>query len=321
MKVAVIGTGFMGTVHLETYSRMPNIDIKGVVDVDADRLNRAAERFGAKGFSSVVELLDECQIDAVSVCTSDDRHREAAVQCLRAGVPVLLEKPIATNIDDADAIIAAADESGAHLLIGHILRFEQRYCLAKSSIDNGEIGSVVSIFSRRLNAASFQARLKGRTSVLAFLGVHDFDVCNWIAGSKPVRVFAESRRGYLESLGYPVEDQVFTTLRYENEVIACVESGWILPDQHPRKGDFGLEIIGTEGVINLELMQNGISVCGRNGYSYPPASHGIEGELAHFRDCVEGRARPAVDGRAGRAALEITLAAIRAAGEGAVVKL
>ena len=172
-----------------------------------------------------------------------------------------------------------------------------------------------------MNAASAQDTLKGRVSVLSFLGVHDLDLCHWMAKAPAVRVYSEVRRGLLSSRGFDVEDQTFTLVRFENNVIACVEAGWVLPDTHPRKADFGMEIVGTEGVINMELMSHGIAICDNQGYHFPAFGHGIEQELSHFLRCVRREESPGISGQEARDALELSLAAQRSAREGSPVEL
>jgi len=321
VRIGVIGVGFMGTLHARAYAAVADAELVGVTDADADRAQAVAGMLGVRAYSSTEEMVADPQIQAVSVCTSDEQHVGPAVAALGAGKHVLLEKPIATTLEDGDTIITAAADSTGALLVGHILRFEKRYARAAQEVRDTTIGEVVSIYARRIGAASTQDTLKGRVSVLSFLGVHDFDICRWIAGSPATRVYAESRRGLLSSMGYDVEDQAFVTIRFESNVIACVEVGWVLPDSHPRRAGFQLEIIGARGVIDLDLTSSGISVCDDTGYRLPGFGHGIEEELSHFLACARGAVQPLVDGAAARDALEISLAAQQAASTGRPVDL
>jgi UDP-N-acetylglucosamine 3-dehydrogenase len=145
--------------------------------------------------------------------------------------------------------------------------------------------------------------------VLSFLGVHDFDMCQWLTGSRATRVYCESAEGLLSSQGYNVEDQTFTTIRFASGAVACVEAGWALPNNHPRQADFVLEVIGTDGVINLELMASGISICGEAGFRFPRLGNALDRQLEHFLHCIQGRESPAITGREARHAMEISLAA------------
>ena len=209
-KVGVIGVGFMGTHHAETYAAMPDAELMGVADIDQARAASVAEKFGIRAYEDMRQLLADPNVAAVSICTNDEQHVEPSLAALAAGKHVLLEKPIATTLGDADRVLAAANGSTKCFLVGHILRFEQRYVAAKQAVDAGQIGEVISIFARRMNAASAQNILEGRVSVLSFIGVHDLDLCHWIADAPAVRVYCEVRRGLLASRGFDVEDQTFT---------------------------------------------------------------------------------------------------------------
>jgi len=310
----------MGEVHIRAYQSLPQATVAGVFDTDEEKARRIGEQYGVRVFDSLPSMIESGAVEAVSVCSSDEYHVAPTLACLEAGLPVLLEKPIATSLEDADRIIEAADKSSAPLLVGHVLRFEEHYARAKEAVDAGEIGRVVSLFARRVNAASAQERLKGRVSVLSFLGVHDFDICSWFAGGRPVRLYADSAVGVLSGRGYQVEDQAFTTVRYDNGVVACVESGWVLPDTHPRKADFSLEVMGEHGVINLNLMHQGLSICS-DRFTFPAFSHGVAGELSHFLACAAGTQTPRISPPEARSALELSLAAVQSSTSGRAVAL
>ena len=318
--VGVIGVGFMGANHARAYASLTDADLIGVADIDRSRAETIARELGVDAFLPD-ELLADPAVEAVSICTNDEQHVRPTLDALAAKKHVLLEKPIATSLDDADRILSAAERSSGCFLVGHILRFEPRYVEAKRLVETGEIGDVVSIYARRLNALGAQNVLKGRVSVLSFLGVHDFDICSWLAASAPVKLTCEARRGVLSSRGFDVEDQTFTLIRFANDAIACVEAGWVLPDAHPRRADFALEVIGTQGVINIELMAQGVAVCTENGYRFPSFGHGIEYELEHFLKCARGEQKPRISGQDARVALSLSLAAQTSAREGRSIGL
>lgn len=308
--VGVIGVGFMGSQHAEMYASMDSVGLAGVANIRSERAKEVADPLNVKAYQSVDELLADPDIEAVSVCTNYESHVEPTLAALEAGKHVLLEKPIATTLEDADLIMSAVEAQEKCFLVGHTLRFEQRYVEAARQVAAGEIGEIVSIFARRIGAASTQEGLRGRVSVLSFLGVHDFDICCWLAASPAVRVYSEARIGMLASRGYNVEDQAFTLISFENNIVACVESGWILPDVHPRRGEFRLDITGTIGTISLDLTSAGISVCGKQGYRLPKLfGHGLEHEIRHFLRCVRGQESPRVKAQDARNALELSLAA------------
>jgi predicted dehydrogenase len=321
VRIAVVGVGLMGTQHAEAYARNPLCELVAVADLREDVARAAAGRFGTEAYSNAEAVLGNCEVDAMSVCTNDEAHVEPALACLAAGKHVLLEKPIATTIDDADLIIDAADRAGVSLLVGHIVRFDPRYALVKQRADAGELGELAAVFARRLNHVGSQDVLHGRVSVLSFLGVHDFDYLLWLSGSRPVRVHTESVAKVHRAAGYDVEDHTFTLIRFADGMVACVEAGWILPDSHPRRADIKLEVIGTQGMAQVDLAAPDVALCTEGGWKVPPLGHAIDAEVTHFLHCALGEAEPLATGADGREALRLSLAAQESAATGETVSL
>ena len=321
VKVAVVGVGVMGSQHVEAYSRSLAAKLTAVVDLREERARLVAERFGLPAFTDTREMLAKAEVQGVSICTDDERHVEPALACLAAGKHVLLEKPIATTLADADTIIQAAERPGTKLLVGHIVRFDPRYAHVKQRLDAGELGELEAVFARRLNHVGLQDVLRGRVSVLSFLGVHDFDYILWLSGCRPVRVHTESVAKVHRAAGYDVEDHTFTLIRFTSGAIACVEAGWVLPDSHPRRADFKLEVIGTKGVAQYDLLSMELAVCTQRGWEVPRIGQGLDLEIAHFLDCIRNDTPPLVTGADGRAALGLSLAAQESARTGRIVEL
>src|SRR5262249_11848935 len=160
-------------------------------------------------------------------------------------------KPIATTIEDAEQMIAAAEAAGRPLLVGHVLRFDARYAQLREVVRSGGIGDPLTVYARRLNGVGAQNRLRGRCSLPLFLGAHDYDVVRWVTGSEVTEVLARERRGFLEESGFAVEDASVALLTLANDVLATVEEGWILPSSHPVGFDQRLDINGSSGRVEL----------------------------------------------------------------------
>ncbi|KKL63136.1 hypothetical protein LCGC14_2178130, partial [marine sediment metagenome] len=196
-----------------------------------------------------------------------------------------------------------------------------RYAHLKQRVADGELGEPVSVFARRLNYVGLQDRLRGRVSVLSFLGVHDFDYVRWLLDSEPVRVVTESVAKVHKAAGYDIEDQTFTLIRFANDAVACVEAGWVLPNSHPRRADFSLQIIGTKGMAQYGLLPGDLAVCTEAGWEIPRLGGGLDLEIAHFLDCIVHDRPPLVTGPDGREALRMSLAAQESAKTGRIVEL
>ena len=213
------------------------------------------------------------------------------------------------------------------MLVGHCLRFDPRYDQARQAVERGELGAVQTIYTRRANTVAAQDRLGGRCPLPLFLGVHDYDVMRWLAGSEVERVTAESKWGFLREQGFPVEDANCALLRFASGALGIAELNWILPRGFPAAGDHRLDVVGSAGSLSIATLETGLRrVDGQRAVQVDTASApSVQGhpggmfyfELRHFVDCVRGRAAPAVTPHDAVMALRIALAVERAAATGA----
>jgi UDP-N-acetylglucosamine 3-dehydrogenase len=189
-----------------------------------------------------------------------------------------------------------------------------------------------SLHARRWNTRSAQQRLRGRSSLPLFLGVHEYDIVRWIAGAEPVRVVAEARSRVLAAQGYPTEDTSIALISFANGVLACVEEGWIMPEGHPSGFVQQLDALGDSGMMSLEGSSAGLTAISDARASWPDAAlwppdpvGGVGGDLErqvrHFVQCVAGDGTPLVSGRDGLAAVRLALAVEASARTGAAVQL
>jgi predicted dehydrogenase len=316
VKVAVLGMGTMGLMHAGIYQHLPETSIVGMVETDPKRAQEVSARFAAPCFASVDAMLDAVRPDAASVCLPDPLHVEPSVALARAGVHLLVEKPLATTIEGCDRIIAAAAAASVKLMVGFTLRFDPRYFLVHESVANGEVGELVYQYARRNNVIGSARRLGGRVSLPFFLQVHDIDAMRWMGGAEVTRAYAVSARKVLHDLG--VDDVVISSLRFSDGSVACVESNWVLPDDLPARFDFRLEVVGTRGRADIELAEQGAIVFdGQKQRALDPMFRPtlydnqpmvLREELRHFVHCVLFDRQPVVGGADGRAATAVALA-------------
>jgi len=332
IRVGVIGCGFMGRHHARVYSELPGVKLLAMADVLEEKAKGAAREFGAeKWYKDYHKLLARPDIDAVSIVVPDHLHRDPTVAAAEAGKAVLLEKPIATTLEDADAIIGTVKRAGVPFLVGHILRFDYNYVKAKEYVKRGSIGDPISIWARRNNPIASPRRLAPwlkETSPLLFLGVHDIDAMRWIIGSDIERIYAEAESRIFKDLG--VEDAVWALLRFKGGTVGALETVWILPATMPLSLDSKFELIGTKGSLWISYPGNEFSFCGEGGQEtflhYWPVVHGrlkgyLRDEIVHFINCVEGKEEPLVSAEDARAAVEAALAMHKSLKEGKPVGL
>ena len=325
--IGVIGVGTFGSLHAQVYRQLDICDLKAVADVNQARLDEVCSTLQVQGYTDYRELLQREDIDAVSICTTDEFHLEPALAAASAGKHVLVEKPLALTPQECDKIIQGAREGGVKLMVGHILRFDPRYYAAYNEIRSGRIGELVHLFVRRNNAIRSASRLSMHTTVLFFLGIHDIDFVNWCVGARAESVYAQATSRVLQ--GTP--DTVLALLRFPNGTIASLEASWVLPESHPRGLDARFDAVGTKGAIYVDGGACEAVAIAHERFEHRPVFYAPElfgekvgilrDELAHFVKCVRDDREPAVRGEDGKAAVEVAYAIQESYQTGAAVKV
>lgn len=316
-RIGVLGAGFMGRSYASIVHRHHMAELAGVADVSASAARLAAGESGSAIFGTAEEMIDKANLDGIIIATPEHLHRDPAVHALEAGIGVLVEKPIASTVEDAQAIIDAA-ASGATLMVGHVLRFDARYGAVREAVESGGIGTPLTAFARRLNGTASPRRIGGRVSLPLFLGVHDYDVLRWIVGSDVTRVVAQERHGFLRDQGFGVEDASNALLEFANGALGIVELSWVLPDGHPTGFDQRLDVTGTSGRFELTGHDGGLHYQDGARESWPdtmlwPVLRGevigaLRRQTSHFIDCLLTGQAPLVSGRDGLIAVKVALA-------------
>jgi UDP-N-acetylglucosamine 3-dehydrogenase len=187
LRIGIIGLGWFGEIHAETIAGVPNLELAALCTRTEDRLQALGDKFGVnKLYRDYNDMLADPEIDAVSICTMWDQHTEPAIAALKAGKHVFLEKPIASTVEDANKIIAASKGARGILFIGHIVRFNPRYRMAKQAIAEGRIGKVVALSSRRNIPAAWTPTILNKIGPIVGDAIHDTDIMLWLTGDKIV---------------------------------------------------------------------------------------------------------------------------------------
>jgi|GEM_PF-63138 acetylornithine deacetylase len=328
VQIGVIGVGAFGASHVVGYKSLPYVNLAAVCDANAARAQQVAARYNIpRWYGDYETMLRETALDAVSVCTPEEFHRAPALAALRAGKHVLVEKPIATRLDDAQALIDAARHENVFLMPAHILRFETRYALVRDQIAAGELGSIVSITARR-NRPKFLAKTYLRTSGILEASIHDIDIMLWYVGARVKRVRAVERH----TNHYPNADATWAILEFENGAVATLENLWLNPDNGGIGTNDAMQVTGTRAIANIDFVNAGLSLWRENGYLAPDISHeprvrgemfgALKEELAYFARCVlEQRAPDVVSLDDARHGLEVALAIVESAAQDHKVSL
>ena len=320
LDVAVVGLGAIGAAHVEAVQKATSTRLAAVVDVDAARANEVAARTGSAPFGSIADMLANSDVDLVIIATPDALHVDAVREVAAAGKHILLEKPIATTVADARAILAAVRAAPITFSVAHCLRFDPKYVELHQRIRGGELGDLATVYARRQNQVGVVDRLGGRVSSLLFLGVHDIDIVNWYVDSPPVSVYCASSSKVMRAKGYDVDDVSFTTIRYANGAVGVVESGWLLPPTYPRSGHFELVATGSRGLGRLDEFDEGLWIANET-FKHVPLVDRLTPQVQHLAEAIITDTPPLVSGADAFSAMEIALAAEVSARENREVQL
>jgi predicted dehydrogenase len=297
VRVAVVGCGFQGRLHIECLRRIPDATVVAVCDRDKDRLSSVTEDLGvAHGFSDHRTLLARQPVDLVTVCTMPDSHCEIALDALAAGAAVLCEKPMAVDLDAAKMMAAAARSAGRPLSVGCNLRYSSAAEAIRTFVLGGQLGAPVCARGSMLETeipwwGPHHVKSISGGGAIASTGVHMIDLLMWLAGNpRPLSATASvarlfpSKRGEsapsrLEAERYDVEDLAFAHVRFESGFWMTIESSWTwdAPGSECR-----FDLVGERGHASAEPLRLSAERSGR----IVDLTDGVTGNL-DFPDSVQ----------------------------------
>ena len=263
LKVGIIGCGKIAQVrHIPEYAANPNAEIYGYYDINLTRAEQLAKQYGGKAYASYEQLLADPAIDAVSICVANHAHAEISIAALKAGKHVLCEKPMAVTLEECEAMVAAARETGKYLMIGQNQRLAKAHAKAKELIAQGAIGKVLTfrtIFGHggpetwSIDPGSnvwFFDRTKAAMGAMADLGIHKTDMIQYVLGTKIVKTQAvlttlDKRDATGGLIG--VDDNAICIYQMENGVIGTMTASWT----YYAAEDNTTVIYGTKGELRL----------------------------------------------------------------------
>lgn len=269
--MALIGCGNIGAKgHGPAYASARRVTLRAVCDIHTERAEAVSASTGAP-VATLEEVLDDESIEAVDIAVPTSGHAEVADLALSAGKHVLLEKPITDDLSSAQRLIDSAAAADRTLMVGHVRRFDDRFLAVAEELAKGVIGAPR--FLRRAERQWLPFSTDSWTwsgpggGVLLDVGVHVADLVRWFLG-EPSSVYATARLIRSEAQETSLADHVFMTFGLEGEVTAVGETSWA----HP--GNFGtfygsMEVVGTEGIINLRDAEAPLVIVGPDGVEYP----------------------------------------------------
>ena len=337
VRVGLIGMGMIGKLHAETMSRMTELEFVSASDIDAKH-QKTAEEVGTKFYQSYEEMIGKEKLDGVVIAVPNELHLPVGATCAEKKLHLLVEKPIASNLSDADRLVEAAKKNKVHLLIGHHRRHNPFIEALRDTVRGGGIGKLVGVTvlwalykpSDYFKGPFAWRAAKGGGPILINL-IHEIDNLRYICGDVK-RLYAEVSNSARK---FPVEDSVSISIRLENDALATI----FLTDTSPSNIGYEANTLenlffyhsqktcyyyfGTEGSITFpQLRKLYYPDPAKAGWQYPIFEGGIKvdredpytRQLRHFCKVIQGQELPKASGEDARKTLEVTLA-IQKSGE------
>jgi predicted dehydrogenase len=290
-RVLVVGAGMMGTAWARMLAdgRVPGATLAGVVDIDGARALELANMTGTRAFGDIATAVRQTGPDAAYVATPDALHRAPVEELAALRVPVLVEKPLATTVEDAEAMTAAVRAAGVHAEVNWLQRWNPPMAEAARAIAAGELGDV-RLFNARLNhpVTSPRDRLhwSGGTTPAWYLMSHLLDLALWLGRKRAMSVYALAGRGELAGHGIETYDWVHAIVRYADGADGVFEACWILPESWPTVNDLAVRVVGTRGAVEADGGRQGVSLA-TDRYRLPATLQWAPQRLAAFLRAAE----------------------------------
>lgn len=243
VRAAVLGVGAIGKHHARIYSHLDNVQLVAVADIDEARRAAIARSYKVHAYASYQELLDKEHVDVISVALPTACHCEATLCALEHGIHVLVEKPIAATVEEADKMIRCAQVRGMTLMVGHVERFNPALLALKARLEAGELGQVFQIHGRRLSP--FPAYIRD-VGVAMDLATHELDIMRYLVGAEVEKVYAETERNVHQKY----EDMLSGILRFENGVVGVLDINWLTPTKVRE-----LRVTGSRGMFLVDYLK------------------------------------------------------------------
>ncbi len=310
IRAAVIGMGTMGKRHARCLHELEDVDVVGVADIDVQKAREGTREAGvaeAQIFEGYREMLARLRPDCVSIATPDHLHVTPVIDALGAGCQVLVEKPLATTLEDCDRIVEAARTSRLTVMVNYTHRWALPYAFAYERAHSGALGMIEMVYARKddnLGVIATWPWLAEHSSCAAYLSSHDIDlVCSWM-GARITEVFARGVKGTLVERGFDTYDAIQASVRFDNGAIGTFESAWIYPASFPTPTDSYIALIGSKGTITIDRRRESIEMGTGDGFEFPKLTlmtevggklvGGFKDAVAHFVECVRDGKAPLV---------------------------
>ena len=329
VRIAFAGAGYISRIHARAAQALPDVELAAVVNHRPESMGAFAAEFGVpRQHADVSSLLKDGGIDALIVGTPNYLHAPQAIAALKAGVHVMVEKPMALNAAEAEGMLAASQESGALLMVAHCWRFDAEVLWLREQAAAGRLGKIVRTRGCGVHVnwgpgGWFTQKQFAGGGALVDMGIHAVDTARFLLGDpRPESVYARIGTMYKD---LEVDDTGILVISWEGGATSYLESGWWQP--HADGPEACTQLYGTSGFGQLFPTHLRLSNGEKVDPGFPPVRDPhcpqsmYEAQLAHFVGCLREGRTPQPGGTEGWMNMRVVDAAYASARTGEVVRL
>ncbi len=289
-KVAVVGAGIYGINHIRAYQWNNDAELVAVCDLSEALRTKIGAEYGVRTYADVADMLNKEELDAVSIATPDCYHAAPALAAIKAGKHVLIEKPLATTLEDARAIIAAEREYHVRVAVDYHKRWDPAAIQIKNELNRSGVGLPIRGYMNMDDIIDVPTKWfswSNNSSPVHFLGTHCYDQIRWYMGCEVTEVFAVGTKELLKSRGIDTYDTVQAFLKMENGCYWTVENGWIYPEGFAKNNDGRTQILCENALFRIDSQNRGVEIFDNSKYRTPNSYFLQEYNGRPFGFCVE----------------------------------
>lgn len=305
IKIGVIGTGNMGKNHVRVYDSMPEFELVGVYDANQETAKQMAEQYGVQAFQTPEDLFE--QVEAVSIAAPSSLHHDLTIRAAQAGCHVLVEKPIALNVEDAQEMIDACEKNHVVLMVGHVERYNPAVIELMKVLESEKL---IALDFKRMSP--YDPRISD-ANVVQDLMIHDIDVLNAIVKDPIEKLASQGAKVFSNKL-----DHVQAMIRYESGILASITASRVTESKVRE-----IQINTESAYIVVKFIERSIEIMRKTNFNldvghsmsyrqenivervFVPLSEPLRNEFAHFAQCIREGVQPQTDGRMSLKALQL----------------
>ena len=272
LRIGIVGLGAMGKLYADALMRNPLVKVKAVADVNGKELEFARTNYNCDIFEGYQRMYDAGDLDLVIITLPDFMHRDPVIKAAEKGIHILVEKPFATSMSDAEAMVQAIDKAGVKCMVEFFNRWSSPFAHAKKRVMAGDVGEIMS-FNIELNdtivVPEKMLKWSFKSSPAWFLMSHTSDLAFWITGKKPSTVYAVGVKKALHRMGIETYDLIEALVEYQDGTIGRFTNSWILPEGMPFLYELKMRIVGTKAAIDVDTSDQEVHMATRERLTHP----------------------------------------------------